>query len=232
MEITIQAHNILLNHTIRKDICTRWIAFTPAILISYDKRDITTQDTLLLHIVFNEVCHHRFRIVCSHKDTLTLFTLKTIPIVFFAFHLAIVGRKFFWTPPTYTIHNSCGRILTQSQVLIAIVCIAHHLDDVCIVELCTIKEDTLLGIREIFIGAHAPLIVLEEFLIGRIWSDKQRFTTRLRHYLLVAKVLNKSHRVVKFVATLEFIIDTTTQETRTSLIEGIVILTRVRDAAN
>ena len=208
VEITIQAHNILLNHAITENISTSRIALTPALLVSHNKRNITTLNALLLHIVFDEVCHHRFRIVSSHKDTLTLVSFETIPIVFFTFHLTIVGRKFFWAPPTDTIHNSSSRVLTQSQVFIAIICITHHFNDIRIIELCTIKEDTLLGICELFIRMNSPLIVLEEFLISSIWSDKQCFTTRLRHYLLVTKVFDKSHRVVKFVATLEFVIDT------------------------
>ena len=190
MKITIQAYNVLLHHTITKDISTSRITFIPAILISNNKGHIATSNALLLHIVFNEVCHHRLRVICRHKDTLTLITLEAVPIVFFAFHLTIISRKLFWTPQTHTIHNSSCRVLAQSEVFIAIVCITHHLDHIGIIELCTIEENTLLGIRETFIGAHAPLIVLEEFLISRIWSDKQRFTTRLRHHLLITEVFD------------------------------------------
>ena len=59
MHITVQANNILLHHARIINIRTGSITIIPSILISNDKRHVTTCHVLLLHIVFQEVRHHR-----------------------------------------------------------------------------------------------------------------------------------------------------------------------------
>ena len=59
MYITVQANNVLLHHARIINIRTGSIAIIPSVLVTNDKRHVTTSYTLLLHVIFQEVRHHR-----------------------------------------------------------------------------------------------------------------------------------------------------------------------------
>ena len=222
MEIAIQADHVSLVNARIKNIGARRFRLAPTIFVIQNERHIRTLDILLAHVSFEEVRDHRTRSIDSHIDTLRRTAVVTFPILLFVLVSIIVYRQLFRTPKLHRVDSFRCRLLAQTQILSSARSIAHHFEHISIVQLRTVEEYTLLSVSELFIRMNSPRIVLEEFLISLVVRHKKRLTTRLRHHVLIAQVVNQTNGILK-AARIQFVVDATPKKRRFLHIQRIVL---------